>query len=146
MPYTTLVRSPIWGKRDVWSIPKGELDEGEDLSQALAREFEEELGCKPPKGQFVDLGSAKQGSNKVNFIWAVEGDIDLTNFKSNTFSMEWPPKSGHMQDFPENDRAAWFEISEAQQKVFPAQAPFFDRLAQHLHIELAPPPEQQSLL
>lgn len=136
---------PIWSKKDVWSIPKGELDDGEDYQKAAFREFAEELNAKPPEGELIDLGSAQQ-SHKTNFIWAVEGDVNLADFKSNTFVIEWPPKSGRQQEFPENDRAAWFEISVARQKVFEVQQIFFDRLSEYLGINLVEPPTQQSLL
>lgn len=136
---------PLWSKKDVWSIPKGELDDGEDYRQAAFREFEEELNAKPPKGELIDLGTAKQ-THKTNFIWAIEGDVDLANFKSNTFTMEWPPKSGKLQEFPENDRAAWLDMNEAKYKVFKVQQIFFDRLAEQLNVHIAESPEQQSLL
>lgn len=127
---------PIWGKRDTWSIPKGELDDGEEHLQAAKREFFEELGVQPPDGEFIDLGSIKQDSRKINYIFAIEGDVDLTNFSSNTFTMEWPPKSGKMQAFPENDKAAWWPIGLAKDKVFAAQSAFFDRLAEKLGTNL----------
>lgn len=137
---------PFWGKKDVWSIPKGEADADEDLLAAAAREFTEELGFPVPDGQLVPLGEMRQDGKKVNHVWAVEGDPDLSGFHSNTFSMEWPPKSGREQDFPENDRAAWFPAAEGKQKVFAAQQVFFDRLAEYVGEELSGPPQQQSLL
>lgn len=123
---------PIWGKKDWWSIPKGELDDGEELLAAARREFIEELGVAPPEGELVDLGSIRQNSSKTNYIWAVEGDVDISHFVSNTFTMEWPPRSGVQQEFPENDRAAWFSVRTAQRKVFKDQAAFFDRFAAFL--------------
>lgn len=138
---------PFWAKKDSWSIPKGELDEGEAGIEAALREFEEEIGMKiGADDKLIDLGSAKQ-SNKTIFIWAVEGDFDVRNFSGgNTFTMEWPPKSGNNQEFPENDKAAWFALAVAKQKVFKAQAVFLDRLADHLKIKTVPEPGQQTLL
>jgi predicted NUDIX family NTP pyrophosphohydrolase len=124
---------PIWGYKDVWSIPKGELDGDEDHLTAARREFLEELSMPPPDGELIELGQSRQSSGKVNFIWAIEGDLDLTNFASNTFTMVWPPRSGITAEFPENDRAEWFDIATAKQKVFPDQIVFFDRLAAHLN-------------
>jgi predicted NUDIX family NTP pyrophosphohydrolase len=137
---------PLWAKKDMWSIPKGETEAGEDLQMAAAREFKEELGFEPPSDLHIELGHAKQNSSKIIYVWAIEGDPDLSGFVSNTFSMEWPPKSGKQQEFPENDRVAWWPLSEAKQKVFKAQQSFLDRLAEQLHVELSEPPQQQSLL
>ena len=138
---------PFWAKKDSWSIPKGELEADEDHLSAAQREFAEELGMPAPTGELTDLGAVKQ-PGKVNFIWAVEGTIDLAKFKSNTFAMEWPPHSGQELQFPENDRAAWFDLITAKRKLFRAQAEFIDRLASALNIPLIDiaPPEQQSLL
>lgn len=138
---------PFWAKKDTWSIPKGELDPEEDQPAAANREFEEEVGVAPPVGELIELGSSKQGG-KTNTIWAVEGDVDLKLFKSNTFSMEWPPRSGETQEFPENDRAAWLSLADAERRIFKGQVEFIGRLADHLGVELSPPPdpEQQSLL
>jgi predicted NUDIX family NTP pyrophosphohydrolase len=133
---------PIWSKKDVWSIPKGEHEQDEDHIGAAYREFEEELGVKPPGGELINLGSLK-ASAKENFIWALEGEIDLSQFKSNFFEMEWPPKSGQVQQFPEVDRAEWFSLDVAKNKLFKNQVGFIDRLAEHLGTNLA---EQQSLL
>ena len=133
---------PIWAKRDTWSIPKGELDGEEDYLAAARREFSEEVGVEAPRGELIHLGSVPQGTGKENHIWAVEGTVDVTKFRSNLFTMEWPPKSGRQQEFPENDRAAWFDISMAKQKVYTAQATFFDRLAEKLGIQLDGPAEQ----
>jgi len=137
---------PMWAKRDCWSIPKGELDEDEDHLEAAFREFEEELGSAPPVGELIELGSLKSSGNKMNYIWAIEGDFDVTTFKSNTFTMEWPPKSGQQQEFLENDRAAWFDLPTAKRKLFKSQIDFIDRLAERLAVEMQPDPEQQSLL
>jgi len=139
---------PFWGKKDTWSIPKGELEAGEDQKAAVAREFEEEVGAKPPAGKLIDLGTSKSSGSKTNYVWAVEGDVDLTKFKCNTFTMEWPPKSGQQQEFPENDRAAWFDLASAKSKLFKSQVGFVDKLAEILGVtvEIKPEPEQQSLL
>ncbi len=137
---------PIWGKRDVWSIPKGELDEDEDHLTAAFREFEEEVGMKLQRDNLVDLGSSRQSSGKTNFIWALEANPDLMQFHCETFTMEWPPKSGNLQEFPENDRADWFDLATAKQKLFKAQIGFIDRLAEKLQVEIPPEPTQQSLL
>jgi predicted NUDIX family NTP pyrophosphohydrolase len=123
---------PIWGHKDSWTIPKGELDEAEDHLAAAFREFEEEVGITPPVGELIDLGTIKSGS-KTNFIWAVEGMMDVSKFSSNTFTMEWPLRSGIIAEFPENDRAAWFDLATAKKKLFNGQVGFIDRLADHLH-------------
>ncbi len=127
---------PIWGHRDFWTIPKGELDPGENHLEAAFREFEEEIGMKPPESDLTDLGSSTQSSGKTNSIWATEGNIDLSGFSCNNFTMEWPPKSGKLQEFPENDRAEWFDLSTAKQKLFKAQTIFINRLAEHLQVQV----------
>ncbi len=133
---------PFWGHKDTWSIPKGEMDEGEDLMSAAKREFKEETGFEPPSGQFQDLGQSKQGSSKINCVWATEGDVDVNQFVcTSTFTMEWPPRSGQQHSFPENDRIKWFGLSEARQKLFKAQTVFINRLAGELHVVL---PETKS--
>jgi len=139
---------PFWAKKDSWSIPKGELEADEELLSGARREFEEEVGFPPPKGELIDLGESKQSGGKINFIWAVEGDVDLKNFQSNNFTMEWPPKSGQQQEFPENDRAAWYDLTTARSKLFKAQASFIDKLAEALNVtvEIETKLEQQSLL
>ena len=120
---------PVWAKRDAgaWSIPKGEVSGNEDLLTAAQREFREELGT-PPRGTFIPLGSITQKGGKAVHAWAVEGDLGTTEIKSNTFSMEWPPRSGRQQEFPEVDRASFFSLEEAKQKVNPAQIPLLERL------------------
>jgi predicted NUDIX family NTP pyrophosphohydrolase len=148
--FLTHPAGPFWAKKDTWSIPKGELDDGEDHLAAARREFVEETGMEPPAGDYVKLGDIKQGSNKINYIWAVEGDLDPAKFVcESTFTIEWPPNSGRMQEFPENDRAAWFDLESAKRKLFKAQAPFIDRLAEHLGAEIkqstSGPTSQQSL-
>ncbi|HVZ83432.1 MAG TPA: NUDIX domain-containing protein [Terracidiphilus sp.] len=125
---------PFWQKKDrgSWSIPKGEYDPGSDALSAARREFEEETGFAPPAGAMIPLGEVKLASGKVVTAWAVEGDCDANAIHSNTFSMEWPPRSGTMQEFPEVDRAAWFPLGEAREKLHAAQTAFLDRLVQHI--------------
>ncbi len=141
---------PFWANKDVWSIPKGELDSDENHMAAAKREFKEELGVPPPAGELIDLGSNKS-SHKTNYIWAVEGDLEPKDVHLNSiFTMEWPPKSGQMQEFPENDRAEWFELSTAKSKVYKSQTEFIDRLAEKLNVGLeateSAENSQQSLL
>lgn len=122
---------PFWKRKDAgaWSLPKGEHASAEDPLDAARREFEEETGI-PPVGTPVPLGQIKQRSGKVVAAWAMEGDCDAESIRSNTFSQEWPPRSGRMQEFPEVDRAGWFSIEEARRKLLPAQTEFLDRLLQ----------------
>jgi predicted NUDIX family NTP pyrophosphohydrolase len=122
---------PYWSKKDLgaWSIPKGEYDAGEDPLSAAKREFQEETGFVPTAGELNSLSEIKLASGKVVTAWAVEGDGDADAIRSNMFSMEWPPKSGKMQEFPEVDRAAWFTLPEANEKIHPAQREFLIRLA-----------------
>ena len=109
---------PFWTKKDegAWTIPKGEFEDNEDPLDAAKREFEEETGVKI-SGKFIELKPVKQKSGKLVYAWAVEGDIDSSKIKSNEFEMEWPPKSGKMKSFPEIDRAAWFNLKDAEQKI-----------------------------
>lgn len=120
---------PFWINRDsgAWTIPKGLIAPGESPLEAARREFAEETGHHP-NGKSLPLGDAKQPGGKVVHIWAVQGDWDAKRLRSNTFQMEWPPKSGRQQTFPELDRASWFPISEARQKILKGQAIFIDRL------------------
>jgi predicted NUDIX family NTP pyrophosphohydrolase len=115
---------PFWAKKDLgaWSIPKGLADEGEDLLAAAKREFLEETGMAVD-GEFLDLGAHKQPSGKTIAAWACEGDFDPALLKSNTFAIEWPPRSGRMVEFPEVDRAAWYLIDEALKKINKGQKP-----------------------
>jgi predicted NUDIX family NTP pyrophosphohydrolase len=123
---------PFWAKRDLgaWSIPKGECDPGEEPLAAARRELREELGSDPVTGQLIDLGDVRQRAGKVVTAWAAEGEFDPTQLRSSTFSMEWPPRSGALRDFPEVDRAEWFALDEARRRILPAQAPLLDRLAE----------------
>ena len=125
---------PYWEKKDLgaWSIPKGEYDDAEDPRACALREFEEELGARPPEGELAALGSAKQSGGKVVTAWAVEGDLDPVGARSNTFTLEWPPRSGVMREFPEVDRADWFTLDDARRRINPAQAVFLDRLREEL--------------
>jgi predicted NUDIX family NTP pyrophosphohydrolase len=120
---------PFWARKDegAWSIPKGEYDDGEDPLAAARREFAEELGAEAD-GAFVDLGEVTQAGRKVVRAFALEGDFDVNGLRSNTFELEWPPKSGRRQTFPEVDRAEWFSPAEARRKILAAQQPFIDRL------------------
>ncbi|WP_448627788.1 NUDIX domain-containing protein [Geodermatophilus sp. URMC 64] len=120
---------PFWAKKDAggWSIPKGEYEDGEDPFVVAQREFEEELGSPVPATEFTPLGEVKAGG-KVLTVWAAEGDLDADASHSNTFLLEWPPRSGRMQEFPEIDRAAWVGVDEAREKLVKGQLPFLDRL------------------
>jgi predicted NUDIX family NTP pyrophosphohydrolase len=121
---------PLWSKKDegAWSIPKGELDPDEDPLAAARREFEEELGA-PVSGEFIALTPVRQASGKLVYAWAVEGDFDPMTLTSSPFSMEWPPRSGRQQSFPEVDRAEWFTIDEAKRKINKAQIPLLDEFS-----------------
>src|SRR5258706_211734 len=125
---------PFWAKKDAgaWSIPKGEHGEDEDAIAAARREFAEELGHEVPAGEAVDLGTGTQSSGKRVCAWAVEGDLDVAHIESNTFELEWPPRSGRRASFPEIDRAAWFDVRAARTKLVAAQAAFLERLLAHL--------------
>ena len=121
---------PLWARRDAgaWSIPKGEYTEGEDPLAAALREFEEETGQRPPEAKMVALGEVRQRGGKVVSAWAAPGDLDPAAVTSNTFSMEWPPRSGRRRDFPEVDRAGWFDPATAREKLLAAQAGLVARL------------------
>lgn len=120
---------PFWAKKDIgaWSIPKGEFDDDEEPLAAAKREFKEETGVEI-SGEFIQLASIKQKSGKIVYAWAVEGDIDPAKIKSNTFEIEWPPRSGKLQTFPEIDKAEWFNYIEAQKKIISAQSPLIEEL------------------
>jgi predicted NUDIX family NTP pyrophosphohydrolase len=123
---------PFWAKRDLgaWSIPKGEVAEGEDPLECALRELHEELGPAPEleSGDLLELGSVRQKGGKRVHAWAGEGDFDPADLRSNSFSMEWPPRSGERREFPEVDRAEWFEPERAREKILPAQVAFIERL------------------
>jgi predicted NUDIX family NTP pyrophosphohydrolase len=121
---------PFWARKDLgaWSIPKGEPDEGEDLRACALREFAEETGTRLPDAALDDLGTVKLKSGKVVAAFAAERDLDPATVVSNTFELEWPPRSGRTQAFPEIDRAGWFSLDAAREKLNPAQAAFVDRL------------------
>ena len=121
---------PLWAKKDegAWSIPKGEIDADEDPLRAARREFAEELGSDV-SGEFIALHPIRQASGKLVYAWAIESEFDTATFRSGTFSMEWPPRSGRQQDFPEVDRAEWFAIDDAKRKINRAQIALLDQLS-----------------
>jgi predicted NUDIX family NTP pyrophosphohydrolase len=125
---------PFWARRDAgaWSVPKGEYEDADDPLAAARREFEEETGTALETGELLELGNVKQKNGKVVSAWAAEGDLDPDAVHSNTFTMEWPPRSGRTAEFPEIDRAGWFGIDDAREKLNPAQAEFLDRLLERL--------------
>jgi predicted NUDIX family NTP pyrophosphohydrolase len=123
---------PFWKRKDLgaWSIPKGQIEPEEEARACAIRELREELGPAPSLDleQLIELGSIKQRAGKVVEAWAAEGEFDPDQLASNTFSMEWPPRSGSQQEFPEVDRAEWFDLETAREKILPAQAELLDRL------------------
>jgi predicted NUDIX family NTP pyrophosphohydrolase len=126
---------PFWKNKDegAWSIPKGEIDEGEDAALAAGREFLEETGCDI-SGPLEPLGDIRQRGGKRATAFAVEGDLDTDTITSNTFEIEWPPKGGKMQSFPEIDRAAWFDLPSAHGKILESQRTLLDRLVDHIAV------------
>jgi predicted NUDIX family NTP pyrophosphohydrolase len=124
---------PFWRKKDLgaWTISKGELEPGEEALEAARREFAEETGLQP-EGPFLPLTPVKQKAGKTILAWAFQGDCDPADIRSNTFPMEWPPRSGQMCEFPEIDRAAFFTIAEALPKINPAQTPLLEELASRI--------------
>ncbi|AJP00885.1 DNA mismatch repair protein MutT [Streptomyces cyaneogriseus subsp. noncyanogenus] len=126
---------PFFARRDAgaWTIPKGEYGPDETAWEAARREFEEELGLPPPDGEAVPLGEVRQAGGKTVTAWAVEADLDPATIAPGTFRMEWPPRSGRIQEFPELDRVAWFRLERAREVIVKAQAAFLDRLAEHSH-------------
>jgi predicted NUDIX family NTP pyrophosphohydrolase len=125
---------PLWARRDAgaWSIPKGEYDDGEDPRECALREFEEETGAALPASELIELGSVRQKGGKLVSAWAAHGEIDAGAVRSNTFTMEWPPRSGRTAEFPEIDRAGWFDVDNARAMLVAAQAAFLDRLLERL--------------
>ena len=126
---------PFWARRDAgaWSIPKGEYEPEEDALAAARREFAEELGIQAPDGEVASLGEVAQKAGKVVRAWAVAGDLDVATVTSNTFKLEWPPRSGKLREFPEVDRAQWFALDVARKKINPGQAALLDRLRELPH-------------
>jgi predicted NUDIX family NTP pyrophosphohydrolase len=125
---------PFWAKKDLgaWTIPKGEIADGEDELATARREFEEETGLRPD-GTLIPLGSIKQKGGKVVHAWAFEGDTDPRAIRSNTYQVQWPPGSGEWGTFPEVDRAEWFSLDEAHRRINPAQAALIDTLERIAH-------------
>jgi predicted NUDIX family NTP pyrophosphohydrolase len=125
---------PFWAKKDdgAWFLPKGEIEPGEEPLATARREFREELGIEPPPGEPLELGTVKNKGGKLIFGWAIEGDLDLTGFHSNTFELEWPPRSGKKRAFPEVDRAQYFGVERAVEKLHPAELPLLERLLRAL--------------
>lgn len=144
--------SPWWAKKDIgaWSIPKGEVEAGEEPLATAKREFGEELGLPVPEGNYHELGEIEQHNRKTVIAWAVEADPDISDINSNKTTIEWPPSSGQTQEFPEIDRAGWFSLESAAQKAVRGQAELFKRLANLLHVpfgseEIPDPPTQSAL-
>jgi predicted NUDIX family NTP pyrophosphohydrolase len=121
---------PFWARKDegAWTVVKGEYEESEDPFAAARREFLEETGAEAPAGRTLELGEVRQSSGKRVVAWAIEGDLDSASIRSNTFTVEWPPRSGLMREFPEIDRAEWFDTATARRKLIKAQVPFIDTL------------------
>jgi predicted NUDIX family NTP pyrophosphohydrolase len=122
---------PFWKNKDAgaWTIPKGEIEESEETLATAMREFEEELGIKP-SGPFIALAPIQQKGGKIIHAWAFEGEVDPDQISSNVFSREWPPRSGRLQEFPEVDRAAWFDLETAKSKINPAQISLLEEAQQ----------------
>lgn len=123
---------PFWQKKDLgsWSIPKGEVEDGEEMLKAAFRETEEETGVNFEGNHPLTLNPVKQKSGKIIYAFALKADVNVGNIKSNLFEMEWPPRSGKKQSFPEVDRAEWFPIEEAKKKIVPGQIPIIEQLEQ----------------
>ncbi|MFC9125414.1 NUDIX domain-containing protein [Streptomyces sp. NPDC057099] len=124
---------PFFARRDAgaWTVPKGEYESDESAWAAARREFEEELGLPPPDGEAIALGEVRQTGGKIVTAWAIEADLDPATITPGTFRMEWPPRSGRLQEFPELDRVAWFGLDRAREVIVKAQTAFLDRLAEH---------------
>jgi predicted NUDIX family NTP pyrophosphohydrolase len=125
---------PFWASKDEggWSIVKGEYEEGEDAFVAACREFQEETGSGPPSGRTVELGEVRQSGGKRIVAWAIESDFDPASVRSNTFTIEWPRGSGQQREFPEIDRADWFDTATARRKLVTGQVPFIDALEREI--------------
>jgi len=125
---------PFWARKDAgaWSVPKGEHGADEDPRAVAVREFTEELGSAPPKGDLRELGVVRQKAGKVVTAYALEADHDVAGFRSNTFEIEWPPRSGAVREFPEVDRAEWFTLADARRRLLEAQVPLLDMLVAQL--------------
>lgn len=136
---------PFWAKKDLgsWSIPKGLFEDDERPFEAAKREFTEEIGSPPPNGEYVALGEFTQSSGKIIHAFAIQSDFNLEKFRSNMFEMEWPPKSGTTQEFPENDKAAWTPLVVAKQKLVKGQVPILEALARLIHQNLDDADAQQ---
>ena len=121
---------PFFAKKDEgsWTVLKGEADPGEELVAVARREFAEETGQEQPDDTMLELGEVRQRGGKTVVAWALGGDLDPAAARSNTFEMEWPPRSGRVREFPEIDRVGWFDLPTARRKILPAQVPFLDRL------------------
>ncbi|MFG2316317.1 NUDIX domain-containing protein [Streptomyces tendae] len=126
---------PFYARRNAgaWTVPKGEYDPAEPAWEAARREFREELGLPPPEGEAVPLGEVRQAGGKAVTVWAVAADLDPATVVPGTFTLEWPPRSGRTEEFPELDRVAWFGLDRAREVIVKAQAAFLDRLAEHSH-------------
>ncbi|MEU1518237.1 NUDIX domain-containing protein [Streptomyces sp. NPDC005811] len=124
---------PYFATKDAgaWSVPKGEYEPDEPAWDAARREFREELGLEPPDGEAIPLGEVRQTNGKIVTVWAIEADLDPATAVPGTFRMEWPPRSGRIQEFPELDRVAWYTLARARDVIVPAQAAFLDRLPGH---------------
>jgi len=129
---------PFWVRKDAggWSIPKGEYLADEEPEAAARREFVEELGLPVPSGELRDLGEVRQSGGKTVRVWALNGDLNPADVVPGTFSLEWPPRSGRFQDFPEIDRAGWFGLAEAHEKLVKGQRVFLDRLAELMDVPI----------
>ncbi|MFF4658432.1 NUDIX domain-containing protein [Streptomyces sp. NPDC001381] len=124
---------PYFARKDAgaWTVPKGEYEPDEPAWEAARREFREELGLPPPDGEAIGLGEVRQTNGKIVTVWGIEADLDPAAIDPGTFTMEWPPRSGRTQEFPELDRVAWYGLDRAREVIVPAQAAFLDRLTEH---------------
>ena len=137
---------PFWARKDAgaWSIPKGEYDDRDDPAARAESEFAEELGRRAPPGPRLDLGEVRQAGGKRVRAWAVHGDLDALDTTSNTFDMEWPPRSGEHRSFPEVDKAGWFSLSEARTKLLAGQLPLLERLESLIQADSTTQSERRS--